>query len=472
MKNIARNFIYQSIFQIMKIVIPIITIPIVSMALGPAGIGIFNYTNSIAQYFVLVASVGVAMYGNREIALAYNRQEDISKLFWEIVVFKAILTLAVFFIYIAVVSFLPNSNYFYFQSLTILAVLFDISWFFMGIEDFKLTSVSSLFVQIITFVLILLFIKDSNDVGIYILIQTAGIFVSQVLVWFFIKPYITFQKINLKKSFSHIKGSFEFFIPQVAITLYTNLNKTLLGLFIGASAVGFYTNSLTLNTVFITIITTLDIVLLPHMSGLFAKKNVERIVELMDKTIDLQLFFSLPIMFGMLTVYDKLVPWFFGEKFLFINNVIPFFTPLIVIIPLGMAVSRQYLIPIGKVREYNKSVIIGAGINIISNLILLPTVGFFGVVISNLLAEFFVTAVRVRSFLKSTNFSFNFRRISIYFISALAMMMITRILTNSMQASLITNIVQGLIAITLYFIFTVVMRTNPIVSFIQERRSK
>ena len=456
----------------MKIVIPIITIPIVSMALGPAGIGIFNYTNSIAQYFVLVASVGVAMYGNREIALAYNRQEDISKLFWEIVVFKAILTLAVFFIYIAVVSFLPNSNYFYFQSLTILAVLFDISWFFMGIEDFKLTSVSSLFVQIITFVLILLFIKDSNDVGIYILIQTAGIFVSQVLVWFFIKPYITFQKINLKKSFSHIKGSFEFFIPQVAITLYTNLNKTLLGLFIGASAVGFYTNSLTLNTVFITIITTLDIVLLPHMSGLFAKKNVERIVELMDKTIDLQLFFSLPIMFGMLTVYDKLVPWFFGEKFLFINNVIPFFTPLIVIIPLGMAVSRQYLIPIGKVREYNKSVIIGAGINIISNLILLPTVGFFGVVISNLLAEFFVTAVRVRSFLKSTNFSFNFRRISIYFISALAMMIITRILTNSMQASLITNIVQGLIAITLYFIFTVVMRTNPIVSFIQERRSK
>ncbi|AUB52930.1 MULTISPECIES: oligosaccharide flippase family protein [Enterococcus] len=472
MKNIARNFIYQSIFQIMKIVIPIITIPIVSMALGPAGIGIFNYTNSIAQYFVLVASLGVAMYGNREIALAYNRQEDISKLFWEIVVFKAILTLAVFFIYIAVVSFLPNSNYFYFQSLTILAVLFDISWFFMGIEDFKLTSVSSLFVQIITFVLILLFIKDSNDVGIYILIQTAGIFVSQVLVWFFIKPYITFQKINLKKSFSHIKGSFEFFIPQVAITLYTNLNKTLLGLFIGASAVGFYTNSLTLNTVFITIITTLDIVLLPHMSGLFAKKNVERIVELMDKTIDLQLFFSLPIMFGMLTVYDKLVPWFFGEKFLFINNVIPFFTPLIVIIPLGMAVSRQYLIPIGKVREYNKSVIIGAGINIISNLILLPTVGFFGVVISNLLAEFFVTAVRVRSFLKSTNFSFNFRRISIYFISALAMMIITRILTNSMQASLITNIVQGLIAITLYFIFTVVMRTNPIVSFIQERRSK
>lgn len=192
----------------------------------------------------------------------------------------------------------------------------------------------------------------------------------------------------------------------------------------------------------------------------------------MDKTIDLQLFFSLPIMFGMLTVYDKLVPWFFGEKFLFINNVIPFFTPLIVIIPLGMAVSRQYLIPIGKVKEYNKSVIIGAGINIISNLILLPTIGFFGVVISNLLAEFFVTAVRVRSFLKSTNFSFNFRRIIIYLISALVMMIITRMLTQAMPPSLMTNIIQGLIAMFVYFVLTTVMKTNPIIAFIKEKRSK
>lgn len=82
----------------------------------------------------------------------------------------------------------------------------------------------------------------------------------------------------------------------------------------GSLAVGYFTNSLQLNTVFITIITTLDLVLLPHMTSFFAKENVTRIVRMMEKTIHLQLYFSIPIMFGMLTVYDKLVPWFFEKN--------------------------------------------------------------------------------------------------------------------------------------------------------------
>lgn len=469
MKNVAKNFFYQSLFQVVKIIIPIITIPIVSKALGPTGIGIYNYTNSIAQYFILVASLGVVMYGNREIALAYNRKENISKLFWEITNFKSILTIISLLIYLILVSFFPNRIYFYAQSLAILAVLFDVSWFFMGIEDFKKTSMTNLFIQICTFLGILLFVNDSSDTLKYVLIQTIGLFLSQALVWLFLKLYINFEKISIKNSFKHFKGSFEFFIPQVAIILYTNLNKTLLGLFIGSAAVGYYTNSLTLNTVFITIITTLDVVLLPHMSGLFAKNNISKIVELMNKTIHLQLFFSIPIMFGMLTVYDKLVPWFFGDKFLFINHVIPFFSVLIVIMPLGMAISRQYLIPIGQVKEYNKSVIIGAVINIVSNLILLPILGFFGVVISNILAEFFVTVVRTESFLKQTNFHFDIRKIIIYILSGLVMMVATRLITQNLSASILTNIIQVIIAVIIYMGITTVCKVNPLIELLKKK---
>ncbi|EKZ0168181.1 oligosaccharide flippase family protein, partial [Enterococcus faecalis] len=161
MKNIAKNFFYQSLFQVAKIIIPIITIPIVSNALGPAELGIYNYTFSIAQYFVLVAGLGVTIYGNREIALAYNRnKQELSKVFWEIFVFKALITIGVIVVYFIVALFLDNRIYLFIQSLTILTVFFDVSWFFMGIEDFKKVSMSSLFVQLITFVLIILFIKN------------------------------------------------------------------------------------------------------------------------------------------------------------------------------------------------------------------------------------------------------------------------------------------------------------------------
>ncbi|HGK0845885.1 TPA: oligosaccharide flippase family protein, partial [Streptococcus pneumoniae] len=138
----------------------------------PNGIGIYNYTFSIAQYFVLVAELGVAIYGNREITLTLNRnKEELSKVFWEILMFKAMTTISVLMLYLALTFFLENKLYLLIQSLTIIAVFFDVSWFFMGIEDFKKTSISNLLVQIVTFVLIVFFIKNEKDALKYTLIQ-------------------------------------------------------------------------------------------------------------------------------------------------------------------------------------------------------------------------------------------------------------------------------------------------------------
>lgn len=471
MKNIAKNFFYQSIFQLTKIIIPIITVPVVSKALGPQGVGIYNYSNSIAQYFILFAGLGVSLYGNREIALKWHKKEDISTTFWEIVTFKTITTLIALLLYYIIIQFFDNREFFYLQSLVILSVLFDVSWFFMGIEDFKKTSMCNLLVQLITFVCIILFIKNSNDALKYTLIQTVGMLLSQILVWVFIKDYIRLKKVSIRKSISHVKGSIEYFIPQVAIMFYTNINKTILGFFLGSIAVGYFSNSLQLNSVFITVITTLDVVLLPHMSGLFAKDNQQGIVTMMKKTVHLQLFFSIPIMFGILTVYDKLVPWFFGEKFLFIKNVIPLFSILIVVIPLGMSVSRQYLMPVGRVWEYNKSVLFGAAINIVLNLILLPTIGFFGVVIANICAEIFVTFIRTRSFLKSTNFKFEIRKIIVFIVSAAGMCFTTRFLTKDMNSSFFTNIIQLLIAAPIYFGCVTIFGENPLISLIKKKNN-
>lgn len=469
MKNVAQNFFYQALFRVVKIIMPIITIPIVSKALGPEGIGTYNYTNSIAQYFVLLAGLGVITYGNREIAMAWNKKQNISRLFWEIFLFKAICAIGILLGYFFVVSFFDNKIFFYAQSLIIIAVLFDVSWFFMGIEDFKKISLANLIVQLSTFVLIVFLVEDANDVLLYTVIQTAGILLSHTLVWIFLKEHVSFVKVSIKEAMSHFSGSVNFFIPQVSILLYTNLNKTLLGFFIGNVAVGYFSNSLQLNTVFITVITTLDVVLLPHMSGLFAKNNHSEIIRTMEKTIHLQLFFSIPIAFGMLTVYDKLVPWFFGPDFLFINKVIPWFTILIIIMPLGMAISRQYLMPIGRIKEYNKSVMIGAIINVFSNLVLLPTIGFFGVVISNILAELFVTITRTKSFLKDTNFKFKLKKINIYVFSGLVMCIITRLLTHNMGPSLLTNIIQVTIAVPIYLVLTSLSKENPLLEFIQKK---
>ena len=61
-KSISKNFLYNLLYQIVTLVSPLITVPYVSRILGKEGIGIFSYTNSITQYFILIGTLVIASY--------------------------------------------------------------------------------------------------------------------------------------------------------------------------------------------------------------------------------------------------------------------------------------------------------------------------------------------------------------------------------------------------------------------------
>ncbi|MDT2753534.1 oligosaccharide flippase family protein [Enterococcus pseudoavium] len=470
MKKTVHNFVYQSIFQLVKIILPIVTIPIVSNALGPYGIGVYNYTNSIAQYFVLIAGLGVGVYGNREIARIRDDDEKLSQKFWELFSMSFLISFISLILYLVVVSFSKERFYFYLQAIVIVAAVFDISWFFMGIEDFKKTSLSSLAAQLISFLAILFFVKEKSDLWIYILIQSMNILISQGFMWIFIWEKITFVRIKIRDMAQHILPSLQYFIPKVAIILYTNLNKTLLGWLDTKDAVGFFSNTLLMNGILVTLVTTLDMVLLPKFSNLVAKGHVQEILKTMKKTITLQLFFTIPMMFGILIVTPKLVPWFFGPEFLLLIKTIPMVSPLIIIMPLGMAVGRQYLVPMNRITVYNKAVIYGAIVSVIANLILIPYIGIYGAIIATLLAETFVTLTRFFAFKKETNISLGYKNIILCVLAGIIMYVVTSYVTNPLSSSMITTVIQGILGVVIYMIATMVFKVNPIYDLLTKKK--
>ena len=81
-KSIRKNYVYNLLYQILVIIIPIITIPYVSRILGARNIGIYGYTLSISAYFILVGSLGVSLYGQREIAYLQGKKKKYSKKFF------------------------------------------------------------------------------------------------------------------------------------------------------------------------------------------------------------------------------------------------------------------------------------------------------------------------------------------------------------------------------------------------------
>ncbi|MFS0988766.1 oligosaccharide flippase family protein [Enterococcus casseliflavus] len=468
MKKIIHNIFYQGIYQLVLVILPVITIPIVSRALGPEGLGLYNYINSVMSYFLLVAGFGIANYGVREIARVRDNKMKLSRVFFELEIFNSLIGLFILIIYLFFSFFMENSKLFFIQSLVIIGTIFDISWFFNGLEEFKSISLSTLFIKLISFFLIYLFIQDEKDLILYFIIQSVSILSSQIILWCFLRKKIVFVKVTVQDCFSHFKPSISYFISKIAITLYTNMNKTLLGLLVSISAVGFYSNGYSLIFVISSLLGTVDMVLLPKMSNMLINGKEEEMANILYKSIHIEMFLYVGSMFGLLTISSKLIPWFFGDDFLEMTNILMLFSLIILVKPLGVAILRQYLIPLDKMKTYNYSVIIGAVVNCGFTICTYSQLGVYSAVIGTILAEFFVTFIRIIELYKETSFRFDKKIIFSYFLSGGIMFLITSLLSRNLSASISTTILQIIIGLSVYLIATFFLKVNPFLKFIMK----
>lgn len=462
MNKVIKNVVYQLFYQISRIVIPIITIPFISRVLGAENLGLYNYYYSIVSYFILLAGLGMTLYGSREIAMSRSDNKKLPQVFFELFIMKALVTILVFLIFIWFVYFFNFPKYLLFFSIAILSVIFDVSWYFMGIEDFQKFSLINIISQILVFFLIVLFIQDKNDLIIYIIFQSVGLFLPNIISIFLLPRELFTFSVSHRNIYIHFIKSLGYFFPQIAITLYTTLNKTIIGLFLDTTSVAYYSNAIVVNSVIITLITTVDTVLLPRMSSLFSQNRKEDMFKWLKNSLNIQLFFSIGAMFGVLSIYNSFVPLFFGNDFVFITKLVPLLSSLIVIVPVGMSISRQFLLPQGNTKDYFVSIVAGAIINISFNIFLLPIYGVIGVVLSNVFAEFFVTIVRLKPLVNEYGLPFDYRDVIVYTISGICIIGVGFINNHIFNSDFLFIIFQTFIGATLYFILTYIAGVNPI----------
>ena len=162
-KSITKNYIYNLIYQVLLLILPVILTPYVSRVLGAENIGIYSYTLSISAYFILFGSVGIALYGQREIAFNQDDRKKYSVIFWEILFLRiATMTISLLVFYF---SFVKGDQYQIFYGILMLEIIancIDISWFLQGLEEFKKTVIRNVLVKLISIVAIFLFVKTKN----------------------------------------------------------------------------------------------------------------------------------------------------------------------------------------------------------------------------------------------------------------------------------------------------------------------
>ena len=402
MKSTNKNFLYNVIYQVFIFIIPLITTPYVSRVLGVNNVGIYSYTYSIVYYFMLAAMLGINNYGSREIAKASNNKEKLSKTFFSIYFLQLICCSIMIILYI-IVSGIYQYEYksiMLIQLIYLISCVFDINWFFFGLEKFKITISRNIIIKLLSLILIFSFVNSRNELWLYTLIMSGSTLLSQIYLWFYIKKEVCFYRPTFNDIFKHLPECLVLFIPIISYSIYRVMDKTLIGAISNTIQLGNFESAEKIINIPISFITALGTVMMPHMS----KSSDEEYTEKLRATFKLCFFFIIPMIIGLFVISNDFSNIFFGKEFTLTGDIIKYLLPTILFSAITNVIRSNYLIPKGKNKVYVVSTILGAIVNLILNLIFIKKYGALGACIGTIAAEFTVMLYQVVSTRRVINY--------------------------------------------------------------------
>lgn len=455
--SIKKNFLYQMIYELLVIILPFVTSPYIARVIGAEGLGTYSYTYSVAYYFVLFSMLGLKNYGNRSIARIRENQEFLNQTFTEIYVLHFLTSAVCVLIYIIYCIQLKEDRLFaWIQFAFVLSGLFDISWFFFGIEKFKLTVTRNIIIKILNVVCVFMFVKQAADLWKYCLIMSLGMLISQLMLWFSVRKYVHFTKIEWSSMKKHVKPMLILFIPAISVSLYKYMDKIMIRLLSSKEQLGFYENAEKVNTIPLTIISSFGTVMLPKMSNLEAKKDKEKKLYYMRISMKYVMCLAFAMAFGMAAVGKTFASMFWGKDFAASGQLIMGLSVTVPFISFANVIRTQYLIPNQEDKKYTISVVIGAVVNLVINFLLIPIWQSFGATIGTIAAEITVCMFQTISVRKELPILKYVKDLAAYLPIGIIMFIPTYLISTYAPATIKTFGIELIVGATIYCIFIVV----------------
>ena len=396
--NMKQNLFYQMCYEVLVLILPLVTSPYIARVIGPEGVGVYSYSYSIANYFVLFSMLGIKNYGCRAIAQVRDDPKALSTTFSSLLKVHIIVSLLCMAAYISYVCLLTSERiYAAIQSAFVLSALFDISWFYFGIEKFKLTVFRSATIKLLNVVCIFLFVRCRDDLWKYCLIMAVGVLLNQLSLWMPLKNYVRIVRSDAQSMLNHIKPLLLLFIPAIAISLYKYMDKIMIGAISGKEQLGFYENAEKVVNIPLSVISAFGTVMLPRMSGLMWTSEKDTILCYIMISMRYIMCLAFALTFGLAGVGRVFAPLFWGEGFAPSGVIIMGLATTIPFISFADVIRTQFLIPTKRDREYLCSVMMGAVVNLIINFALLPSFGALGATVGTIAAEACVCTIQMWS---------------------------------------------------------------------------
>ena len=445
--SIRKSIMYQVFYEVLVILAPLITAPIVSRALGPECSGIYSYTYSIAGYFVLFCMLGIKNHGSRIIAEKSENQDELNQTFSNLLVLHIFISFIVFLAYIIYVFAISSSSIRLFallQGMYVLSALFDISWFYIGIEQFKITVIRNVVIKLLTILLIVLLVKTSSDLWKYVAIMAGGILVSQIWLWFHLNKYVKIVKPDKDGILENMKPMMVLFIPVIAVSLYKMMDKIMIG-WVNTTELGYYEYADKIISVPMSVIEAIGVVMLPRISKLLANGGKEESKHLIQTSMKLNMILAIAMAFGVASISQEFAPVFFGQEYISCAALMIGLSITIPFLSFANVLRKQFMIPMKMDRAYTIAVFCGAAVNLVCNLIFIPKFFARGALIGTILAEVIVCIMHIYACKNYLPIKEYVKNLLPYLVAGLCMYLIVRFTAEQFTASVLGLVVEVIV---------------------------
>ena len=390
--KVIKNYLYNLSYQILTIILPIITVPYVTRIFTSEDLGNYGFYNSIVSYFSLFAMLGIGLYGTKQIAAA----RDVNSTFWNIYAIQLIASLISIFVYVVAIVCIPTMSGIIplILFISLFSKIIDISWLFSGKEDFKKITVRNTVVKVVGVISIFTFIKNSEDLYLYILLIVIFDFLGQVVMWVPAKKFIKRPSFNTEIMKKNLHPIVLLFLPQVAISLYVVLDRTLLGLLGSYSDVGIYEQGQKLTSIIYKIVSSLGVVMLPRVANLLSERKEKEAQNMVRFSFILYNLIIFPMIFGLIAINEVFIKIFLGENFQDVKYVLYIIVFNIMFIGWTNILGYQVLVVRNKNKEFMLSTTIPAIVSVAVNITVIPFFGYIGASITSVVVEFLVFAIQ------------------------------------------------------------------------------
>ena len=390
--KVIKNYLYNLSYQILTIILPIITVPYVTRIFTSEDLGNYGFYNSIVSYCSLFAMLGIGIYGTKQIAAARN----VSSTFWNIYAIQLTASILALFVYVITLVSIPKMSGMVpiILGIVLLTKMIDISWLFTGKEDFKKITLRNTMVKVAGVISIFTFIKSSEDLYLYIFLIVIFDFLGQFVMWIPAKKFIKRPSFDTKIIKKNLHPIVLLFLPQVAISLYVVLDRTLLGLLGSYSDVGIYEQGQKLTSILLTVVSSLGAVMLPRVANLLSERKEKEAQNMVRFSFILYNLIIFPMIFGLIAINEIFVKLFLGQNFQDVKYVLYIIVFNIMFIGWMNILGYQVLVVRNKNKEFMLSTTIPAIVSVAVNIAVIPFFGYIGASITSVVVEFLVFAIQ------------------------------------------------------------------------------